>query len=130
MHGNIENVNHPSHYTDGSIEVWDFTGQWRFDGYLFSVVKYVSRAGKKNDEVEDLRKAKAFLEKKIKTGDFEELQPMNKVYDAKTYSKDKQLSFYRYLIIYCLCEYKKWCNPDYLIQAVSALEKEIEAITE
>jgi len=39
-----------------------------FDAYLFNVVKYVARAGKKDDtkELEDLKKAAFYLDRKIK----------------------------------------------------------------
>lgn len=52
-------VNNPSHYTDGSIEVIDYICD-KFDIKSFclgNAIKYISRAGKKNNEVEDLRKA-------------------------------------------------------------------------
>lgn len=60
-------VNHPPHYTDGKIEVWDFIIDKKLDYLLGNVVKYVSRAGKKNKEktLEDLQKARAYLDKKI-----------------------------------------------------------------
>ncbi len=39
-----------------------------YDAYLFNVVKYVARAGKKDDtkELEDLKKAAFYLDRKIK----------------------------------------------------------------
>lgn len=52
-------VNNPSHYTDGKIEVIDYICD-KFDSKSFclgNAIKYISRAGKKNNEVEDLRKA-------------------------------------------------------------------------
>lgn len=52
-------VNNPSHYTDGQIEVIDYICD-KFDIKSFclgNAIKYISRAGKKNNEVEDLRKA-------------------------------------------------------------------------
>ena len=60
-------VNHPSHYTDGGIETIDFIraklGPDGFRSYcLGNVMKYISRAGKKGDAGEDLKKAKVYLE--------------------------------------------------------------------
>lgn len=67
-----EMVKHPSHYQYGKnneyevikvCEAWDLDK----DAYLFNVVKYVARAGKKdiNKEIEDLKKARFYLERKI-----------------------------------------------------------------
>ena len=52
-------VNHPSHYTDGSIEVIDFIEFWGLGFHLGNAVKYISRAGKKDPDkkIEDLEKA-------------------------------------------------------------------------
>ena len=62
-------VNHPKHYKQGVYEVIKVIEAWGFDQdfYLGNVIKYVSRAGKKNPEkeVEDLRKAIWYLERKI-----------------------------------------------------------------
>lgn len=62
-------VNHPSHYTTGKIEVWDFIIDQKLSYLLGNVVKYVSRAGKKDKEktLEDLKKARAYLNKEIET---------------------------------------------------------------
>lgn len=60
-------VNHPSHYTDGKIEVFDFIQDKGLGFCLGNVVKYVARAGKKNPakRVEDLQKAAWYLQKQI-----------------------------------------------------------------
>ena len=61
----MDNVNHPSHYTDKEIEVIDYIRdtqtQEEFVGYcLGNVIKYVSRWRKKGG-IEDLRKAQIYL---------------------------------------------------------------------
>lgn len=59
-------VHHPSHYTQGKIEVWDFIVDQRL-GYLDgNIIKYVCRFRHKNG-VEDLKKARAYLNKLIET---------------------------------------------------------------
>ena len=58
-------INHPPHYTSGKIEVWDFIIDQGLDFVLGNVIKYVCRAGRKGDRLEDLMKAKAYLEKAI-----------------------------------------------------------------
>lgn len=62
------NVNHPSHYTDGKIEVIDYIEDKKFGYCLGNAIKYISRAGKKNKdkEIEDLQKAIWYIERRIK----------------------------------------------------------------
>lgn len=62
-----DNVNHPSHYTDGNIEVIDFIEDKKLNYHLGNAVKYISRAGKKDPEkyTEDLQKAVWYLEREI-----------------------------------------------------------------
>lgn len=64
-------VNHPNHYggEENPYEVIKVCEAWSLekDAYLFNVVKYVARAGKKNasKELEDLEKALFYLNRKI-----------------------------------------------------------------
>lgn len=60
-------VNHPSHYTDGKIEVMDFIEDKKLNFARGNVIKYVSRAGKKDKdkELEDLRKSSWYLNREI-----------------------------------------------------------------
>ena len=60
-------VNHPSHYTDGSIEVIDFIEDKRLNYHRGNAVKYICRAGKKDPEkeVEDLQKAVWYINREI-----------------------------------------------------------------
>lgn len=60
-------VNHPSHYTDGQIEVSDFIADKDLNFFAGNVVKYICRAGKKDPSkhVEDLEKAKWYLTREI-----------------------------------------------------------------
>lgn len=70
----MDNINHPSHYNSGKIEVYDFIESQELNFAKGNVVKYVSRAGKKRasgkslnaSALEDLKKAKWYLEKEIK----------------------------------------------------------------
>ncbi|MEJ7648574.1 MAG: DUF3310 domain-containing protein [Nakamurella sp.] len=58
-------VNHPSHYTRFSVEIIEVTSQLSF--CLGNAVKYIARAGAKDDskEVEDLRKARFYLAREL-----------------------------------------------------------------
>lgn len=60
-------VNHPSHYTDGKIEVIDYIEDKDLGFCLGNAVKYISRAGKKDQrkEVEDLQKAIWYIQRRI-----------------------------------------------------------------
>ena len=63
-----DNVNHPNHYCEGrKYEPWDVIVDWQLDYLTGSAVKYLSRAGRKDPskETEDLRKAVAYIEKRI-----------------------------------------------------------------
>jgi hypothetical protein len=59
-------VNHPPHYKAGGIETIDFIEAKDLNYRLGNVVKYVSRAGKKDsDPIEDLEKAAWYLNREI-----------------------------------------------------------------
>lgn len=66
-----ERVENPSHYggKDNPYEVIKVLEAWGLDqdAYLFNVVKYVARAGKKEGSptIEDLKKARFYLQRKI-----------------------------------------------------------------
>lgn len=57
----------PSHYQRGTIQVWDFIEDQKLDFLSGNVIKYLCRAGHKSheSELDDLLKAKAYLDKKI-----------------------------------------------------------------
>ena len=65
---NNDAVNHPSHYTDGGIETIDFIEAKKLPYHLGNAVKYISRAGKKdqNKTIEDLQKSVWYIERYIK----------------------------------------------------------------
>ena len=58
-------VNHPKHYTAGGIETIDFIEAKRLGYNLGNVVKYITRAGHKGNQLEDLRKAQWYLTREI-----------------------------------------------------------------
>ena len=55
----------PTHYTRGSIEVWDFIRDQELNYFLGNAIKYICRAGFKDSRVEDLKKAITYLEKEL-----------------------------------------------------------------
>lgn len=63
--GHSDSVNHPQHYNalPNGIETIDVT-EW-FGFSLGNAIKYIWRAGKKGDTLEDLRKARWYLDREI-----------------------------------------------------------------
>jgi hypothetical protein len=67
-----EVVNNPAHYggADNPYEVIKVAEAWGLDkdAYLFNVLKYIGRSGKKDDNppIQDLKKALFYLERRIK----------------------------------------------------------------
>ena len=68
-----EMVNHPKHYggEDNPYEVVKVAEAWGLDkdAYLFNVLKYITRSGKKdgNPPIQDLEKAAWYLNRRIDT---------------------------------------------------------------
>jgi hypothetical protein len=62
----LDLVNSPPHYKSGGIETIDFIEAKDLNYRLGNVIKYVSRAGRKNtDPVQDLEKAAWYLQREI-----------------------------------------------------------------
>lgn len=62
----FDSVENPKHYTNRVYEVIYVLMDWfPNDSLLFTCVKYLARAGKKQNTIEDLKKAKWYLEKRI-----------------------------------------------------------------
>lgn len=58
-------IDHPSHYNKGKIEVIDFIEDQGLSFHLGNVIKYIARAGSKGDKLEDLNKARWYLDRYI-----------------------------------------------------------------
>lgn len=67
----MSTVDHPKHYNAGRIEVIDAIEDWSPSWpdavafHLGNAIKYVARAGKKDDTVQDLKKAVWYLNRAI-----------------------------------------------------------------
>ena len=64
-HSGNDPVARPRHYTFGSIEVIDAIEAWGLGFHLGNVVKYIARAGRKGSEIQDLKKARWYLDRAI-----------------------------------------------------------------
>lgn len=58
-------VNRPAHYTFGSIEIIDAIEDWGLGFHLGNTVKYVARAEHKANALQDLKKARWYLDREI-----------------------------------------------------------------
>ena len=65
-----EKIEHPSHYNQG-IEMWDYAHSHDLSFFEGNIVKYVTRWKDKNG-IEDLYKAKQYLDKLIQLEQIEE----------------------------------------------------------
>ena len=62
----METVKHPDHYAKGrKFEPYKVIKDWDLNFNLGSAVKYIARAGRKDNAIEDLEKAKQYLEYEI-----------------------------------------------------------------
>ena len=61
----MSNVDHPSHYNVGKIEVIDAIEAWGLNFSLGNAVKYIARADHKGEPIEDLEKARWYIEREI-----------------------------------------------------------------
>lgn len=72
-----ETVDHPAHYGGGAnpYEAIKVIEAWGLGFCLGNTVKYLCRAGKKGDELEDLEKAAWYLNRRIKQVKSTQLDP-------------------------------------------------------
>ena len=61
-----EMVDHPKHYNMGKYEAIDVIEDWELGFNLGNTVKYISRAGHKDNILQDLKKAAWYLDREIK----------------------------------------------------------------
>lgn len=127
-------VNHPSHYTDGKIEVINFINDKNYGFEIGNTIKYLSRAGKKDKTktVEDLKKARWYLNHHIEitenTSIFAKIKRQGDTskFDVLEFIEDKLsteelLGFYRGIIFVCIDE-------DNFEKALKYLDKYINKI--
>lgn len=68
-------ISAPSHYCEGrTYEPVKVIRDWRLNFNLGNVIKYVSRAGRKGDALQDLKKARQYLDFEIEAMEAERVQ--------------------------------------------------------
>ena len=55
----------PAYYQRGSYDVWDFIRDQGLNFHLGNAIKYICRAGYKDDKIQDLEKAIHYLENEL-----------------------------------------------------------------
>ena len=60
-----DNVNNPTHYNKGTIEVITVIEDWKLNFNLGNAIKYIGRCEHKNNKEEDIRKAIWYLEREL-----------------------------------------------------------------
>ena len=60
-----DNVNNPSHYNVGTIEVITVIEDWKLNFNLGNAIKYTGRCEHKNNKEEDIKKAIWYLEREL-----------------------------------------------------------------
>jgi hypothetical protein len=69
-------VAHPSHYTFGRYEVIDVLSDWfPKNPLLWQVGKYIARAEHKENAIQDLKKARFYLDREIERMENAEINP-------------------------------------------------------
>lgn len=82
----ITQVKSPKHYTEGrKFEPKDVIRDWGLNFNLGSALKYIARAGRKDDIVQDLRKAQEYIEFEIQA-----IEAERKVQEPKKMTINKQ----------------------------------------
>lgn len=62
---NKEMINHPQHYNKGKYEAIEVIEDWQLNFNLGNTVKYIARAGHKDDIIQDLKKSLWYLQREI-----------------------------------------------------------------
>ena len=61
-----DNVNNPTHYNTGTIEVIPVIEDWKLNFNLGNAIKYIGRCEHKENKKQDLEKAKWYIEREIR----------------------------------------------------------------
>lgn len=60
-----DNVNSPTHYNVGKIEVIEAIEEWKLNFNLGNAIKYIARCEHKENKKQDLEKAKWYIEREL-----------------------------------------------------------------
>jgi hypothetical protein len=89
-----DNVSRPSHYAEGrKYEPKDVIRDWGLNFNLGSAVKYISRAGRKGPILEDLRKARQFIDFEISAIEAQKAEENDGKENADALNKDLTVKY-------------------------------------
>lgn len=107
------NINHPKHYNVGNIEPISVIEDWKLGFNLGNTIKYIARAEHKNSKLEDLKKAKWYLDRECNKVESEEnirLKEIDKfeklMQDASKFNKDHNIIYKEADAIMMLAQFK------------------------
>lgn len=63
--GKFDPVNKPEHYNKHQLQPWDVAAAWDLDFFCGNVLKYIYRHKYKGNPIQDLEKARQYIERKI-----------------------------------------------------------------
>ena len=87
-------VKHPSHYAEGrKYEPKDVIRDWGLAFNLGNAVKYLARAGRKDDIIQDLKKAQEYIQFEIDAIEAERRQAENKKVQEMLHNKEPKCKF-------------------------------------
>ena len=93
-----DSVNHPAHYggVDNPYEVLKVAEAWGFhkNAYLFNVLKYIGRPSKGN-YLEDLKKARFYLDREIANLELEDLKKAAEKLPPEEATTEKRLRVFK-----------------------------------
>lgn len=82
----MEAVDHPAHYggADDPYEAIKVIEHWDLGFHLGNTVKCIARSGKKGDKLEDLKKARWYLDREISNAEeaIERVQSLTEIVDG------------------------------------------------
>ena len=89
----MSNAINPEHYNRLNPQPKDVIRAWGLNFNLGSAVKYISRAGHKDDIVQDLKKAQEFIQFEIDAIEAERKKAENKKVNEMLHSKEPKCTF-------------------------------------
>ena len=127
-----EDIVNPKRYTQNKLECWDFWIKAGLDPLIASAVKYVWRYKYKNG-IEDLKKAKVFLEKAIKEEQKDNIHHSEEFYPILR-SEVESLSHKQFIFMF-LATHTTGVHPyvatcEDMVNVVDELIKELEESSE
>lgn len=126
-------VDHPSHYNKGKIEVITIIKDWKLAFCLGNAIKYTARCRSKGSEIPDLKKAIWYLKYAIKNPQMESIRYEDGSfeddyinYDPSTVLEDWDLPILLESVILSIYNFKSSGSISFLLDGIQFIEKYIK----